>query len=202
MTDGTTTTAGTPASTPAAPEQTTATPTGQSGGATAATETISMTQAELDKLIAERLDRERAKSAKQADQARKAIEDQSLVDQAKWKDLAERRHAEVTALQEKAGLAERQALVIEHLYKTRLNGLSALVRKAVESLPADDTLARLTWLVANEALLKASSSVPDISAQAGGRQAGPGLDGLDAQQLASKYGVSLEAVQAYVNKGT
>ena len=101
-----------------------------------------MTQAELDKLIAERLDRERAKSAKQADQARKAIEDQSLVDQAKWKDLAERRHAEVTALQEKAGLAERQALVIEHLYKTRLNGLSALVRKAVESLPADDTLAR------------------------------------------------------------
>ena len=38
---------------PAAPEQTTATPTGQQGGATAAGETISMTQAELDKLIAE-----------------------------------------------------------------------------------------------------------------------------------------------------
>lgn len=200
MTDNTTT-AGTPASTPATPEQTTATPTGQSGGATAATETISMTQADLDKLIAERLDRERAKTAKQADAARKTIEEKALADQAQWKELAEKRAADLAALQAKADLAERQGAVIEQLYKTRLAGLSAPIRKAVESLPVDDMLARLAWLDANEALFKASSAVPDISATSGGRQAGPGLGGLDAQQLAAKYGVKPEAVQAYVNKG-
>ena len=42
---------------------------------------------------------------------------------------------------------------------------------------------------------------PNISATSGGRQAGPGLGGLDAQQLAAKYGVRPEAVQAYVSKG-
>jgi len=189
-----------PASAPATPEQTTATPTGQQGGATAATETISMTQAELDKLIAERLDRERAKTAKQADAARKAIEEKALADQAQWKELAEKRAADLTALQAKAELAERQGAVIEQLYKTRLAGLSAPIRKAVESLPVD-MLARLEWLDSNEALFKASSAVPDISATSGGRQAGPGLGGLDAQQLAAKYGVRPEAVQAYVSKG-
>jgi len=189
-----------PASAPATPEQTTATPTGQQGGATAATETISMTQAELDKLIAERLDRERAKTAKQADAARKAIEEKALADQAQWKELAEKRAADLTALQAKAELAERQGAVIEQLYKTRLAGLSAPIRKAVESLPVD-MLARLEWLDSNEALFKASSTVPDISATSGGRQAGPGLGGLDAQQLAAKYGVRPEAVQAYVSKG-
>lgn len=199
MTDETTT-AGMPASAPATPEQTTATPTGQQGGATAATETISMTQAELDKLIAERLDRERAKTAKQADAARKAIEEKALADQAQWKELAEKRAADLTALQAKAELAERQGAVIEQLYKTRLAGLSAPIRKAVESLPVD-MLARLEWLDSNEALFKASSTVPDISATSGGRQAGPGLGGLDAQQLAAKYGVKPEAVQAFVQKG-
>ncbi len=196
MTEATTTTTA-----PMTPEQMTATPTGQSGGATAATETISMTQADLDKLIAERLDRERAKTTKQADAARKAIEEKSLADQAQWKELAEKRAADLTALQAKADLAERQGVVIEQLYKTRLAGLSTPIRKAVESLPVDDMLARLAWLDSNEALFKASSSVPDISAASGGRQAGPGLGGLDAQQLAAKYGVKPEAVQAYVNRG-
>lgn len=201
MTEATTVTAGTPASTPATPEQKTDTPTGQSGGATASTDTISMTQADLDKLIAERLDRERAKTTKQADAARKALEEKSLADQAQWKELAEKRAADLTALQAKAELAERQGVVIEQLYKTRLAGLSAPIRKAVESLPVDDMLARLAWLDSNEALFKASSTVVDINAASGGRQAGPGLGGLDAQQLASKYGVKPEAVQAYVNRG-
>lgn len=196
-----TTTAATTASTPAAPEQTTVTPTGQTGGATAATETISMTQADLDRMIAERLERERAKTAKQAETARRALEEKALADQAQWKELAEKRAADLTALQAKAELAERQGAVIEQLYKTRLAGLSAPIRKAVESLPVDDMLARLAWLDANEALFKASSAVPDISATSGGRQAGPGLGGLDAQQLAAKYGVKPEAVQAFVQKG-
>ena len=200
MTDETTT-AGTPASTPAAPEQTTVTPTGQTGGATVPTETISMTQADLDRMIAERLERERTKAAKQADAARKALEEKALADQAQWKELAEKRAADLTALQAKAELAERQGVVTEQLYKTRLAGLSAPIRKAVESLPVDDMLARLAWLDSNEALFKASSTVPDISATSGGRQAGPGLGGLDAQQLAAKYGVKPEAVQAYVNRG-
>ena len=201
MTEATTVTAGTPASTPATPEQKTDTPTGQSGGATASTDTISMTQADLDKLIAERLDRERAKTTKQADAARKALEEKSLADQAQWKELAEKRAADLTALQAKAELAERQGVVTEQLYKTRLAGLSAPIRKAVESLPVDDMLARLAWLDSNEALFKASSTVVDINAASGGRQAGPGLGSLDAQQLASKYGVKPEAVQAYVNRG-
>lgn len=200
MTDNTIT-AGAPASMPEPPAQTTATPTGQTGGATAATETISMTQAELDKLIAERLDRERAKTAKQAETARRALEEKALADQAQWKELAEKRAVDLAALQAKAELAERQGAVIEQLYKTRLAGLSAPIRKAVESLPVDDMLARLAWLDANEALFKASSAVPDISATSGGRQAGPGLGGLDAQQLAAKYGVKPEAVQAFVQKG-
>jgi len=201
MTDNTIT-AGAPASMPEPPAQTTATPTGQTGGATAATETISMTQAELDKLIAERLDRERAKTAKQAETARRALEEKALADQAQWKELAEKRAVDLAALQAKAELAERQGAVIEQLYKTRLAGLSAPIRKAVESLPVDDMLARLAWLDSNEVLFKASSTVPDISATSGGRQAGPGLGGLDAQQLATKYGVKPEAVQAYVSKGS
>ena len=160
-----------------------------------------MTQADLDRMIAERLERERTKAAKQAESARKALEEKALADQAQWKELAEKRAADLTALQAKAELAERQGAVIEQLYKTRLAGLSAPIRKAVESLPVDDMLARLAWLDANEALFKASSAVPDISATSGGRQAGPGLGGLDAQQLAAKYGVKPEAVQAFVQKG-
>ncbi len=200
-TDVVTATAAT-AATPATPEQsTTATPTGQSGGAMAATETISMTQAELDGIIAERLERERAKSAKQADAARKIVEERALAEQAQWKELAERRAADLDALQAKAELAERQGAVIEQIYSNRLAGLPAAARRAVESLPVDDVLARLAWLDKNEALFRASSAVPDISATAGGRQAGPGLGGLDAQQLASRYGLKPEAVQAYVNGG-
>lgn len=198
MTD-TTATAAT-AATPATPEQTTATPAGQSGGAMATTETISMTQAELDRMIAERLERERAKSAKQADAARKVIEEQALAEQAQWRELAERRAADLDALRAKAELAERQGAVIEQIYSSRLAGLPATARKAVESLPVDDVLARLSWLDKNEALFRASA-VPDISATAGGRPAGPGLGGLDAQQLASRYGLKPEAVQAYVNGG-
>ncbi len=200
MTDVVTATAAT-AATPATPEQTTATPTGQSGGAMAATETISMTQAELDRMIAERLERERAKSAKQADAARRVIEEQALAEQARWRELAERRAADLDALQAKAELAERQGAVIEQIYSNRLAGLPATARKAVESLPVDDVLARLAWLDKNEALFRASSAVPDISATAGAAPAGPGLGGLDAQQLASRYGIKPEAVQAYVNGG-
>lgn len=200
MTDVVTATAAT-AATPATPEQTTATPAGQSGGAMATTETISMTQAELDRMIAERLERERAKSAKQADAARRVIEEQALAEQARWRELAERRAADLDALQAKAELAERQGAVIEQIYSNRLAGLPATARKAVESLPVDDVLARLAWLDKNEALFRASSAVPDISAGAGGRQAGPGLGGLDAQQLASRYGLKPDAVQAYVNNG-
>ena len=155
---------------PAAPEQTTVTPTGQTGGATVPTETISMTQADLDRMIAERLERERTKAAKQADAARKALEEKALADQAQWKELAEKRAADLTALQAKAELAERQGAVIEQLYKTRLAGLSAPIRKAVESLPVDDMLARLAWLDSNEALFKASSTVPDIRHRAAGRR--------------------------------
>lgn len=83
------------------------------------------------------------KATKQADAARKAIEEKAVADQAQWKELAEKRAADLTALQAKAGEPARQGAVIEQLYETRLAGLSAPIRKAVESLPVDDMLARL-----------------------------------------------------------
>jgi len=85
-----------------------------------ATATISMTQAEFDRAIGERLAREKAKTEKAVEEARAEAERKRLEDEAKFKELYEAEKAAREQVEAKARaaemLAKKQALLLEAGY--------------------------------------------------------------------------------------
>lgn len=178
------------AQTEAAEAQTTATAAGSTSGAAADTE-ARFTQADLDKMIGDRLAREREKAAKEAQKAQAEAERKALAENQEWKTLAERTAAELETARVAAARVERADELVKSMYENRLKTLPAPLRKAVESLPAQDPLDRLAWLDANEGLFKQTAGVPDINAGQGGPQKPPtvSLGGLTPEEFEARYGV-------------
>lgn len=168
----------------------TAPATGQNGGQAPAD--ARFTQADLERIIGERLAQERNKAAKAAEKAAAELEKKQLAENAKWQELAEKTQAELAATKADAERLERVSAVVQAMYDTRLKALPAAMRKAVESLPVQDPLDRLAWLDANEGLFAQAQIVPDINAGGGGgSKPSPdiSLGGLDPQEFAARYGV-------------
>lgn len=168
----------------------TATAAGTNGGQAPADARL-FTQADIDKMISDRLTRERDKAQKAAQVAAADAEKKQLAENAKWQELAEKTQAELAAMKAGADRLERVDGVITAMYETRIKALPANLRKAVESLPVTDPLDRLAWLDANESLFTQVQTVPDINAGQGGtsKPATVSLGGLTPAEFAARYGV-------------
>lgn len=181
---------------PTAPTPGTAPDNSGAASAGSATNTVTMTQAELDRIIAERLQRERDKSAKESAKAAQIAEAERLKGQQEWKTLAEKHEAELNALRPVAARAEAMEAVIKGMYTARLATLPQALRSAVDSLPVTDPLERLAWLDKNGALLGAAASAPNVNsggAAPQGTQAS--LGGMTPQEFAAVYGLRADYVK-------
>lgn len=168
----------------------TGTATGTNGGQPPAD--ARFTQADLERIIGERLTQERSKAAKLAEKQAAELEKKRLAENAEWQQLAEKTQAELATIKADAERLERVSAVVTAMYETRLKSLPAPLRKAVESLPVQDPLDRMQWLDANESLFAQAQAVPDINAgTGGGSKPSPdvSLGGLDPQEFAARFGV-------------
>lgn len=175
-------------------ETTEATTTATAAGTTSGQPTTEarFSQADIDRIVKERLDRERDKAQKEAAKHAADLEKKQLAENAEWQKLAEKAQQELQALKAEAERAERLGAVMATMYENRLKALPANLRKAVESLPATDPLDRLAWLDANESLFAQAQAVPDINAGTGGAAAKPAnvsLGGLTPQEFAARYNI-------------
>lgn len=142
----------TPPQTPATPPESPA-----NRGQAADKEERRFTQADLDRLIDERLKREREKSAKAAEKAKADAEAKALEEGNQFKELADKRAAKIAELEAQASEMEtvrtRQAdyeKAITGYLMTEKNGLSEPILALLEKL---DPLDQLAWIAENKAKL-------------------------------------------------
>ena len=147
--------------------------TGDKGGSEKPTPTF--TQADVDRIVKERLDRESAKTEKATQKAREEAEAKALADQAKYQELADKRGQKLTELEAttvdltgKLELATQRA----ERYEQALTALLTEQRKRVpdhlhsllDKLPVDE---QLTWIASNGDKLTGATGVPATPKPAG-----------------------------------
>ena len=150
------------------------------------------TQADIDRILTERLERERKKSDDKAKKAREDAEAKALEDQQKFQELAHQRGTKVaeletsvatmaTELETAKGTAER--------YQKALNTILAEQRKRVPEhlsslLDKLDPVEQLEWLASNADKLSNTAGVPATPKQKGDMSA---ADKEKAQKDAERY---------------
>ena len=151
-------------------------------GETAQTRTFS--QADVDRLIAERLEREKGKATKAADAARAEAERKSAEEQGKWKELYEKQQSELTQAQAKARELELGKQRSDVAAKVGLPvALADRLRGETPEEMETDAKAMLAALP--------KPAAPNINNGAGGQAAGASaMDEAERIRLASIYGVS------------
>lgn len=109
------------------------------------------TQAEVDQIIAERLKREKEKTAKAADKARQEAEEKRLAEEQKFQALAEKRQSRVQELE--VELEQTQSLETQlqaankalAVYRDQLlEGVPEQIRELLEDKPIPEQLSWLT----------------------------------------------------------
>lgn len=134
-------------------------------------------QADLDRLIKERLDRERDKAEKTAAKAREESEAASLAEQQKWQELAEKHGKKATTLEESLAAEARARAELEEKATRYQGALDTFLKVQKEGLPAHilglldklDPVEQLNWIAENrEALGKpaAAGGIPATPAAA------------------------------------
>lgn len=126
------------------------------------------TQADIDRIVTERLERERKKSEANAQKAKEQAEAKALEEQQKFQELAEKRGTKVAELESTVGTltADLEAATEEaKRYKAALNGLLEKQRKAVPEhlvalLDKLDPVEQLEWLSNNTDKLISNNGVP------------------------------------------
>ena len=116
------------------------------------------TQAELDKIIADRLKRQEAKIRKDLEKKSKEREAEELEASQEWQTLAQKRQAQIQDLENRVAELEPLAERVEK-YEAALTGYRDELLKGVpehiQELLADKDIAdQLTWLTSNAAKLK------------------------------------------------
>lgn len=133
--------------------------TGQPQGGTGeqtATEPVktekTFTQAELEAIVKDRLDRAQRKAAEQADKARQDAEAKALAEQGEFKTLAEQRAARIAELEQatEAGKAtgkalERYQAAVQAMIAPQLAGLPDAIQARIKAL---DPIEQLEWITA------------------------------------------------------
>lgn len=122
------------------------------------------TQADIDRIISERLEREEAKRKKAEEKARKDAEEQTLKEREDWQKLAAKREQELAeATQKLSGLDDLNARL-----DAATGALTKLLDRERKDLPKHilslldklDPVAQLEWLAANKAEVAAPGSQP------------------------------------------
>jgi len=165
--------------------------TGQTGDQTGVTQTgVTFSQEQVNDL----LKKERTDAKKQAQKDfdaqqqkdKEAVEAARLKEQNEWQKLAEQHEAKASELTPQvetltAKVVAYEAVIVE-LLDARIKALGDGAKTAVANLPgAPDSLAKLQWLNANEALFKTQTLGPGNQT----KPKTPGLAPQGAQQMAS-----------------
>jgi hypothetical protein len=112
-----------------------------------------LTQGDLERILAERLERQKKQLLKQIDQAKDEEATKQLEAAAEWQKLADKRQEQLAErdrrladLESQAALAEKYGAALDG-YVTQLSeGLPAAITSLLEPM---DAAARLEWLTAN-----------------------------------------------------
>lgn len=102
------------------------------------------TQAELDKLIDDRLKREREKAKTQAEKAAKEADERRQVEQGEWQKVAEERKTRLEQLEPKSELADRLSELVAKQLDSEIATWPDSVRAIMPS-PESSLLERLEW---------------------------------------------------------
>jgi hypothetical protein len=123
------------------------------------------TQADLDRIVTERLDRERKAREKEAEKVKTIAEQKALEDEKKWQELAEKQKTQIADFEKSAGelttLKDTHAKyekALKAYLETQRKGLPDHIVKLLDKL---DPVEQLEYIAANaEALNKPKSNIP------------------------------------------
>lgn len=194
-----TTEAETEASASAQP-QATGTQPGKQAGPAQTTQERAFTQADVDRIVKERIEREKAKGEAAAQKARQAAEAQALAEQGKFKELSEsqgKRIAELEATADELKAAQGQLKKYQQALSEYRDAQYAGIPDHIKALlEGRDILDQMAWLTANQEKLKpaappAEVKPPDINATQRGVPAGRQTDE-QRREIAARLGVRPE----------
>ncbi len=124
------------------------------------------TQEDVDRIIAERLDREKKAAEKAAAKAVKEAEEKALTDQAEWQKLAQTRQATIADLEGKVAelegaqeRADRYEKALTGYARTQLDGIPDHIRGLLSKM---DVVDQLEWLTANREALGQKPDAPNL----------------------------------------
>ena len=180
--------------------QATGTQPGKQAGPAPAQQERAFTQADVDRIVKERIEREKAKGEAAAQKARQAAEAQALAEQGKFKELSEsqgKRIAELEAtaqeLQAAQGQLKKYQQALAEYRDAQYAGIPDHIKALLEGR---DILDQMAWLTANQEKLKpaappAEVKPPDINATQRGVPAGRQTDE-QRREIAARLGVRPE----------
>lgn len=163
--------------------------TGTNSGETART----FSQQELDRIVKERLERAEAKRAEAEQRAREEAEAAALAEQERYKELAEKRAAQVEELEAKAERASRYEEVITSLLEAQLKDVPDHILPLLERL---DPVEQLDYLSKNRGALAPPPDpepgrVPATPRATNGRR-------VDSEAQAARRGVLARKVRGWM----
>lgn len=146
--------------------------TGTNGGSQPQT----FTQADVDRIVQERLRRAEEKAAEATRKAQQAAEEKALKENQQFKELSERQAADLAAMQAKiegltkdfesiGGSAERYKTALETHVKAQRKGLPDPICALLDNL---DPVAQMEWLTKNAATLTNAGGAPPPTPRANG----------------------------------
>lgn len=124
--------------------------TGQDTPANGGTAGKTFSQAEVDALIKERLDRQKRAIDADAEKGRRQAEEAALAEQGKWKEIAEAHAAEISRLSPAAARVSRLEAVLEKQLQAALVGIPDHIKPLLDKL---DVAERLEYLAEHRAAL-------------------------------------------------
>jgi hypothetical protein len=128
-------------------------------------------QADLDRIVKDRLADSQRRAEQKAAADRKAAEDKALADNAEWKTLADQRGAELEQLKGQAALVEGYAKRLNALVDAEIAAWPDEVKSLDPGAKAVD--ARLDWLEKSRALAKRLAALPKAPTTEAGAGATP-----------------------------
>lgn len=141
--------------------------TGQNSGTDKPTPTF--TQSDVDRIVNERLDRERKKAESTTQKAREEAESKALADQAKFQELADKRGKQVTDLETTNATLTTQLETVTAKADRHEKALLALLAEQLKAVPEHlhsllsklDAVEQLEWIAGNADKMKtATNGVP------------------------------------------
>ncbi len=141
--------------------------TGQNSGTDKPTPTF--TQSDVDRIVNERLDRERKKAESTTQKAREDAESKALADQAKFQELADKRGKQVTDLETANATLTTQLEAATAKADRHEKALLALLAEQLKAVPEHlhsllsklDAVEQLEWIAGNADKMKtATNGVP------------------------------------------